>query len=203
MTCITVLGQKGGGGKTTLCLHLAVEAQTRGLKVVVVDHDPQGSATAWAKRRGATPVVTTSGGKPLAGVLDGLRQQYDLVLIDTAPHTTPVATEAARLADRIIIPFRPGIFDLDAIAPTVAVVERLKKSAAFVLNQCPPTRGVIQDAMAVLTPYSVAACPITVGLRAAVSNSLIAGKVAREYEPRGKAAKEIEDVWTWITEKLP
>lgn len=202
MLCVTVLGQKGGGGKTTLALHFAVEATYRGMTVAVIDHDPQGSAMTWSRRRGGPPVVTAAAGKPLANVVSELARDNDLVLIDTAPHTHAVTTEAARLADRIVIPCRPSILDLDAAAPTAAVVARLQKPAAVILNQCPPGRAIIQDAMAALTRHPVAVCPITVGSRAAFSYSLTDGRVAREYEPRGKAAKEISDVWTWIMEKV-
>lgn len=202
MTCIAVFGQKGGTGKTTLALNFAVEAFARGVKVVVLDNDQQASASAWGKRRGVAPFVVTAAGKPLKDVVPELVKEYDLVLIDTAPHTYALSTEAVRLADRVLIPCRPSILDLDAMDTSTAVVRRMNKPAAIVLNQCPPNHGLIQEAMASLTRHQVAVCPITIGARASMTYAMIAGQVTREYEPRGKGAKEIADVWDWILEKL-
>ena len=97
MKTICLLAQKGGTGKTTLCLHLAVLAGELGHDAAVVDIDPQASASAWKRRRQRdTPEVLRREVGDLAGVLaDSGREGKDLVLLDTAPHSSHEAATAA------------------------------------------------------------------------------------------------------------
>ena len=58
MRTIAVVSQKGGAGKTTLALHIAVAAELAGYSTVLLDMDPQGTAEAWSDwREEAPPVV--------------------------------------------------------------------------------------------------------------------------------------------------
>lgn len=57
---LAIIGQKGGSGKTTTALGLAVAASRVGRVVAVIDLDPQATATHWSdRRREATPVVVS------------------------------------------------------------------------------------------------------------------------------------------------
>src|SRR3954454_15016760 len=97
MQILAFLSQKGGSTKTTLCVHIAVAAMETGLKVLIVDTDPQQSATVWSNAREADePMVATVAVSDLARVLDAAKAEgIDLVVVDTAPHAAP---EAARIA---------------------------------------------------------------------------------------------------------
>jgi chromosome partitioning protein len=55
MHTIALVCQKGGAGKTTMAIHLAVEGQRRGLKTLLIDIDPQASAAKIMDRRGDQP----------------------------------------------------------------------------------------------------------------------------------------------------
>lgn len=195
---VALVSQKGGSGKTTLALHFAVEATARGAGVAIIDHDPQGSAMAWGKRRShPSPKVDCV----TVGTLADKLAEYagtDLVLFDTAPHTMASASEPARLSDLIVIPCRPGIMDIDAMDATVAMVKRLKKAAVIVLSQCPPQKTVVTDLKAALSRLPVPVCPHSIGMRVAFTYPLTVGEVALEHEPAGKAAEEISKVWGWI-----
>jgi chromosome partitioning protein len=103
---IAIASQKGGGGKTTIAVHLATAATLAGLDAVVVDLDPQASAASWGGDRGEdTPPEVVSGQASRLGVLlDGARKQgVDLVVIDTGPNADIAARRAAEAADLVLI----------------------------------------------------------------------------------------------------
>src|SRR5215212_1378238 len=114
MKTITILSQKGGAGKTTIALHLAVAAELDGQQTAIIDLDPQASATSWGDSRAAeTPAVVSAQASRLTQVLEAARKAgATLAIIDTAPHSESAALAAARAADLILIPCRPAILDL-------------------------------------------------------------------------------------------
>ena len=110
MRTIAVLSQKGGSGKTTLALHLAVAAEQSGKVAAVIDIDPQASAAGWKdSRNSATPVVVSIPAARLAQALEAARNAAaDIAVIDSAPHSGDMALAAAEAADFVLIPCRPG-----------------------------------------------------------------------------------------------
>src|SRR6202453_3532734 len=96
MRTIEILSQKGGSGKTTLALHLAVAAERAGRVAAVIDLDPQASAAGWKDSRSTeTPVVVAMPASRLSQALDTARGAgADLALIDSAPHAGDVALAA-------------------------------------------------------------------------------------------------------------
>jgi chromosome partitioning protein len=202
MKILGMIAQKGGTGKTTLCIHLAVQAKLLGLKVLLVDIDPQASATSWWHRREETePEVFPSRGDALAPVLQTASERhYDLVVVDTAPHSSEDATVCARLADWVCIPTRPAILDLDAIRPTTDLLTQVGVPANIVLNGCPPpTRfgepHIVTEARDALTAYGIPVCGAAISQRVAFSHALIDGRAVSEFDREGKAAREIEQLW--------
>ena len=141
MKVIAILSQKGGAGKTTIALHLAVAAERDGRSAAIIDLDPQASATSWGDSREAeTPAVVSAQAARLPQVLEAARDAgADLVVIDTAPHSESAALAAARAADLILIPCRPAILDLRAIGTTIDLAKLAGKPAAVVLNTIPPS----------------------------------------------------------------
>jgi chromosome partitioning protein len=115
---LVILSQKGGAGKTTIAVNLAVAADRHGLAAAVIDIDPQISATRWGDGRQAeAPVVVSSHAERLPHFLEMCQQNdADLVIVDTAPDGEKDALIAARLADFILIPCRPSIVDLQGSA---------------------------------------------------------------------------------------
>jgi chromosome partitioning protein len=113
MKMVAFLSQKGGSGKTTLAVHTAVAAQEGGERVVVVDTDMQKSATTWSQaREGGTPAVVTVAAAALGDVIKAARHDaMTLRIVDTAPHAAPDAAKVVGLADLVIIPCRPTVFD--------------------------------------------------------------------------------------------
>jgi chromosome partitioning protein len=200
MKTVALLSQKGGTGKTTLALHLAVAAERAGAAAVIVDLDPQASATSWSDlRQQDTPTVVSAQAARLGQVLATAREHgAALVLIDTAPHAESAALAAARAADLILIPCRPAILDLTAIGTTIDLVRIAGKPAAVVLNAVPPRGTLTHEAGEAVAGYGVALSPISLGHRSAFIQALTAGETAQEYEPRGKAALEIAQLYLWV-----
>ncbi|HEX2939591.1 MAG TPA: ParA family protein [Rhodopila sp.] len=209
MKVIGFLSRKGGAGKTTLAIHLAVAAVQDGRRVLLVDLDPQGSAAAWWRARTAdTPAMEQASPDQLPGLLDAARAAgVDLAIIDTRPSVEADAKQVAALSDFVLIPTRPAILDLRAIIATLDIIKGSRQRAALVLNACPAPRGAGDasstiDARNALKAFGVPVAPVAVIQRAALSHALVAGLTALETEPTGKAAKELRALWRHVEKEL-
>ena len=205
MKVIAVIAQKGGAGKTTLSLGLAVAATRAGLSAAVVDLDVQATAAHWGDRRTAeAPVVISAQPARLTRMLEAARGQgADLVVIDTAPRAEQGALAAAQAADLVLIPSRPSIYDLETVRTTADVVRLAGDPPAFaVLNGVPPRGTRADQAREVLAGLGIETCPCDIGSRAAVEHAAALGLTAQEYEPAGKAAGELAAVYAFTAERV-
>jgi chromosome partitioning protein len=204
MKILVFLSQKGGSGKTTLVVHTAVAATEVGLKVLVVDTDPQQSATVWSNARIAdVPMVATVAGADLERVLTAARAEgIDLAIIDTAPHAAPDAARIARTADLVLIPCRPTAFDLAAAEQAARIVKAAKAPAAFVLSACPVRAPEVGETRKALSDYGLPVAPPEISERRAFSRAIASGRAVTEFESDGRAADEIRNLWEWIRTEL-
>lgn len=206
MKTVAILSQKGGAGKTTLALHLATASEAAGRSTVVIDLDPQASAAGWKdSRQQESPVVVSLPHTRLPQGLEAARNGgAKLVVIDTAPHSEAAALAAARAADLVLIPCRPGILDLRAISSTAEMVKMAGKKAFVVLNAMPPrATQLLADAKAAVEVHGLDVAPVVLQQRAAFAHALTAGATAPEYEPEGKATEEIAAFIRWFQKALP
>jgi chromosome partitioning protein len=204
MKILAFLSQKGGSGKTTLAVHIAVAAHEAGLKVLVVDTDPQGSATVWGNARQADdPIVATVAPSELDRVIAaGRTEGIDLAIIDTAPHAAPEAARIARTADLALIPCRPTAFDLSAAENAAMIVRAANVSAAFVLSACPVRAPEIEETRKALADYGLPVAPMKITERRAFSRAIATGRAVTEFESDGHAAAETRALWEWIRTQL-
>lgn len=205
MQVIAIIAQKGGTGKTTLALSLAVEAQRYGKTAAVIDLDPQATATNWGDRREAeTPVIVSAQPGRLRHVIDAAREQgADLVLIDTAARSEQAALEAAKAAALVLIPCRPAIYDLETVATTAELVGYAGgRPMAVILNGVPPRGSKREQAEEVIRGLTLPVCSASFGYRAAFNDAGALGLTAAEYDPEGKAALEIELVYRFVSKLL-
>jgi chromosome partitioning protein len=205
MFTVAILSQKGGTGKTTMALHLAVAAEKAGQLAAVIDLDPQASAAGWKdSRKAETPVVVSVPATRLPQALEAARAGgADLALIDSAPHSGDVALAAAEAADLILIPCRAGILDLRAIGATARIVKLGGKRAFVVLNAMPPRApNVLADARVAVAVHGLEVSPVSLQQRAPFAHALTAGQTAHEYEPDGKAAEEVTQLYAWLWNEL-
>ena len=202
---ISIIAQKGGSGKTTLALTLAVAVEQTSRTTVVLDTDSQATACKWSAWRAAeTPLVLAVQPDRLQSALaTAAAHGVDMVVIDTPPRSELAALEAARVADLVVIPCRPQRYDLETIPETQQVLSLAGGVSAVVVLSAVAPRGPRTDqARAALTGYGLRVCPATLGSRAAVGDAGALGLTATEFQPRGRAAKEARAVAQWITEIL-
>lgn len=210
MKTLGLLSRKGGVGKTTLALHLSVLAQNEsGLRVLLVDLDPQGSSAAWWQaREQVTPALEATEPSKLAALLDTARASgIDLVVIDTRPSVEADAVQVAALSDYLLVPARPAIMDLRAILGTLDIVKGGRHRASIVLNACPAPRGGGEapstiDARRALKAFGVPVAPVGIAQRAALSTALLGGMAVSETEPTSKAAKELRTLWRYVEKEM-
>jgi chromosome partitioning protein len=205
MRTIALINQKGGVGKTTVALHLAAAFWQRGENVLILDLDPQASAKEWHDARATElPHVESIQPTRLAKVIEQAKDIGTTVLIlDTAPHAESAALEAARCADLVLVPCAPSIMDLRAMRKTADLLKLVKAPSFAVLNSVPAVgTGADEAAQVIESEFALPSCPVRLGDRVAYSRCLITGQTAIEFEPTGKAAKEVEQLHMWACEQL-
>ena len=200
MPTIAIISQKGGAGKTTLALHLATAAQETGVTALVVDTDPQATASQWASwRQDAPPEVIDSPPPRLAAKIGAARSQgAQFVVIDTPPHADSAARAAAEVSDLVLIPCRPSAFDLTAIQTTAKLVQLLRRAAFVVFTAGPPNAPrMYEEADELVSGFGTPACPVILPDRAVYRHASGQGRTVTELEPDGRAADEVRRLYKW------
>jgi chromosome partitioning protein len=202
MRSIVFVTQKGGSGKSTLCINLSVAAQEAGRSVCILEMDRQATVSDWVENREAEgPEVAQIDASQLDAVIKRLGGSgYDYVFIDTPGIDSPGALAAIRAADLCIIPCRPTPADLRAFKPTLAAIYRLEKRFAFVLNQTPPRSYRTRDAAEGLAVLGVLP-DVNIVLRNDYQDAIGLGQGVTEFNPDGQAADEIRRLWSWMEKR--
>jgi chromosome partitioning protein len=198
---IGVLQQKGGVGKTTLALNLAAAFAKNGLRALLVDADPQGSALAWSSVREKPPLFPVIGmPKPtLHKELPDIAKDYDVVVIDGAPRVNELARSAILASDHVLIPVQPSPFDVWSCAEIVGLVQEAQQfrptiTASFVINRKIANTAI---ARAVMTAFKDLPFPLLDGAitqRVAFAEAAAQGLTVVETAPSSMAALEIYDL---------
>jgi chromosome partitioning protein len=201
MTVIAIVSQKGGSGKTTLSVNLAAAAETSGAIALIIDTDPQATASQWGAWRNdrAPEVIDSAPPRIQAKVGAAKNQGATFIVIDTPPHADSAASRAVEAADIVLIPCRPSAFDLAAIKTTVSLVRLFDKPAFVVFTAGPPQAPrMYEEASALVRGFCVEPCPRILPDRAVYRHASAAGASVVEHEPDGKAAAEIRELYMWI-----
>jgi chromosome partitioning protein len=197
---ITVAQQKGGAGKSTLVANLAA-AMAAVRRVAILDIDPQHSLARWHAIRSARPASVPPGvpalafsdlsGWRLAGELERLRREFDVVLIDSPPVIDTDARRAIRGADLVVVPVQPSPPDIWAAEGTLKLAAEEKRAACLVLNRVPTGKRLLDTTDQELRRRGLAALPAVLGNRAAFSHAFAEGLGVTEFAPRSQAAAEL------------
>jgi len=204
MNVITLASRKGGAGKSTLTAQLAAQAHAAGKRVTVIDADPQGSLSLWHSLRkdGLPRLLTPERGLERA-LAFAMIDNADYVFIDTAPTMWVVVQEAIRAATLVLIPARPGFFDLAAVRETVKVARERDRPYAVVINAAPVKRddreaALVAASRAYFDGLKIPVWSGQVSQRAGFQSTLAAGASAAEIGPATAAGLEVAKLWSAV-----
>lgn len=190
---IVVAQQKGGSGKTTLAVNLAIALVQQGLRVAMVDSDPQGSLGRWfmarLERGGAADVeFATASAWGVAYECRKLRASHDVVIVDTPPKADSDLRPALREADLVLVPVMASQMDLWATDGVLDLVARESGRALIILNRM-ATGTRLADQIAAAAEQVARVAEARLANRVAYAETLGQGRAA--VEQRGPAEREV------------
>lgn len=209
---ITVCNQKGGSGKTTLSMQLAGSLARRGFKVLVVDADPQGTATRWAasadddKPFPASVVGLSAASTKVHREVKKFVGDYQFIIIDCPPAAdSPVPQSALLVADLALVPVIPSPLDLWAAVGIKTVIQNASDlnedlQSKLVVNQCQPNTSLAKEALDILPEFGIGLCNTYLGQRQVYRQSAVFGQTVHDLGTRAEPA--IEEVEALTTEVL-
>jgi chromosome partitioning protein len=193
---IAVAQRKGGAGKSTIAANLAAAYAEAGQRVALLDIDPQRSLARWDELRGrarkARPLhFEAPSGWRVPGILDRLKREADIVLLDTAPHDDTDARVAVRSADLVLVPLQPSAADLWSMDATLDLAKKEGRRVMLVLNRAPASGRLLDQVRAAIAERGLPLAPAVIGNRTAFAQAFMAGLGAVEAAPKGVAAEEM------------
>jgi chromosome partitioning protein len=201
MLVITFVNQKGGVGKSTLAINLAVTAARRGDRVALLDLDPQSTTTGWCETRpGDAAAITCVGhGTTLDAGLSRLGGSgATIALVDSTGLTGVDTRRAIQRSDLVLVPIRPSVVDVRATMPTVRALTVCGARYALVINQAPARLSARASCGSTEGPV----LPVTLGARIDYQYAFAKGLGVDEFAPNGKAALEVAELWAQIRTRL-
>jgi chromosome partitioning protein len=197
---LAVVNQKGGVGKTTLSMQLAGTLALRKHRVLVVDADPQGTASRWAASASdeqpfPTAVVgLAASGNKLHREVVKLAQDYDYIIVDCPPAVDSINSRSALLiADLALVPVIPSPPDLWASTGIARLIDEVSTvnaelRALLVLNLCQANRLLLKDSTTVLQDFQLPLAKQQLGLREVYRQSSVYGTTVHTMGPKAESA---------------
>lgn len=181
---ITIAHQKGGVGKSTLAINLALCFQDQ-LSVVLVDTDLQGSLY---HSREDFPDLVIIGADQVADIE---KLAYDLIIVDTPPYLSNKLPDLFLRSDFILVPTKPGFFDVMAIHSTIALInEAIAKSnsvrAGIVLNMVKSRSGITNDVRELLENMDIQLLDTVIHDRVSIARSSMTLGVLQSRDKKAK-----------------
>jgi len=207
MKTIVIANQKGGSGKSTSTVHLAVAAEQAGDgPTVISDTDPQGSTVDWFNQRKKagmdTPRYAQLNFADLANYVAALNQaDASYLFIDTAPSIGGVNPDLFAIADMILIPLNPTPADLRALVKALPIIKQSGRPFQFMLARVRPNLRNNEGAAMALDALGLV-LPTRMHERVIYAESFAHGKTAFEIEPDGIAARELAALWQSLKERI-
>jgi len=205
---ITVAQQKGGSGKTTLAVHLAVHFLRSGRSVAVLDTDPQGSLGRWfmmrVERTGGAPGMefSTASAWGVGYEVGKLVKQFDMVFVDTPPKADSDLRPALREADLVLVPVAASALDLWATESVLDLVDRTRKPALTVLNRARPGTRIFTETAAQVRALPAPMADTVLGNRVIYAEAMGEGRGVTERARNGPAAAEIAALGAEVSRML-
>lgn len=197
---IAVVNQKGGSGKTTVTMQLAGSIARRGYKVLVVDADPQGTATRWAASADdespfpASVVGLSAANAKVHREVKKFVEDYDCIIIDCPPAAdSPVPQSALLIADLALVPIIPSPLDMWAAVGIRQVIQNVgdindSLQSRLVLNQCQPKTTLAQESMEILPEFGIELAKSQIQHRQVYRQSAVFGQSVHDMASKATAA---------------
>jgi chromosome partitioning protein len=208
MNVLAFASRKGGAGKSTLAAHLAIHVHSPAQPCLLIDDDPQGSLTLWNELHPefALPLKTVK--RDVAHtVKKAKRDGAEWIFIDTPSNNSVSVIEAIEAATLVVIPCRPGLFDIDAVQETIAFARKVRTPYAVVFNAAPPKRQETESTAVSLARRWLAQMEVPVWggqitHRASLSLALTDGEGAKGYDCDPCSVAEISGLWSAIEKSV-
>ena len=199
---VMMLGMKGGTGKSTVGIHLAVAACQAGKRVKLLDTDPQATSLAWSRQREASePQVTALRAYEAVKKLTA-EKDTDLIILDTPPRAEADISRLATHADLIVIPMRCTMHDLLASEVAFRIAKAAAKPFVLVFNAINPRGLEVVEVRDGLTEQGYQVAPVMLAQRTSYARALSNGLAVTEFDSESKAAEEITNLWHWIDQRI-
>ena len=203
MKTLAFISHKGGTGKSTLAIHLAVQAHLQGLETLLVDLDDiSKTASDWASiRQEEQPLVVTAEMPDVAELYQQANEEkFDLLILDCPPYLTEKVMEVTRIADCALLPLPPRFPKLQSLSK---FVDELGDNCYIILNSCVPDSDDtdsfgLAEVRQMLEEHDVQVSPVHISRSEALSDTLNTGTGVCEYEKGGEAAGEIKALLDWV-----
>ncbi len=201
MQTVAVVARKGGSGKTTIAVHLALAGHLRAIRTLLADADPQRSASEALRGRSLPgPKVVETNGPKLFALQDMARRAgHDLLIVDTPCGPEQDVAAAIAIADLTLIVVRPTFLDIAAAVRSIDTARRLGRPVQIVINQAYVTRAgrepaSVTKAFEALRFTGLPVCPEVIRSRAIMQTALTAGRSVEEYGP-SRAEQDMAALW--------
>ena len=196
---ITIAQQKGGTGKTTLAVHLALAfVKYHNLKVVIIDTDPQGSLGKWfmvrSKKNSLNSNLTFKTASLWGAQYESktFKKDNDIVIIDTPPKIESDARPSIEAADLVLIPMTPSHVDFWATEAIIEIAKKAQKKVMIQINRANQRSKLINKTHEYINSIKVTATDIIIGNRQIYPSSMGEGQTAVEKQKKSKAVEEIK-----------
>ena len=206
---ITISQQKGGTGKTTLAVHLAMAfIKYHDLKVAIIDTDPQGSLGKWFMIRTEKKVSNENLTFKTASLWGAqyesktLKNDHDIVIIDTPPKIASDARPAIEAADLVLIPMAASHVDFWATGAIVDIAKKANKKILAQINRSSQRSKLINKTKEFIKSLDLDSTETIIGNRQIYTSSMGEGKTAVEKQKKGNAVDEIKNLSDQILNQL-
>ena len=196
---ITISQQKGGSGKTTLAVHLALAfIKYHNLKVAIIDTDPQGSLGKWFMIRTEKKVSNDNLTFKTASLWGAqyesksLKKDHDIVIIDTPPKIESDARPSIESADLVLIPIAASHVDFWATGAIVEIAKKANKKILIQINRSSQRSKLISKTNEFIKSLNLSATKTIIGNRQIFAASMGEGKTAVEKQKKSSAVEEIK-----------
>ena len=206
---ITISQQKGGTGKTTLAVHLAMGfVKYHNYKVAVVDTDPQGSLGKWFMIRSEKKLSNGNLTFKTASLWGAqyesktLKKDHDIVIIDTPPKIESDARPSIESADLVLIPVAASHVDFWATGAIVDIAKKANKKILIQINRSSQRSKLISKTNEFIKSLDLSATKTIIGNRQIFAASMGEGKTAIEKQKKSNAVEEIKNLSEQILSEL-